>query len=171
MTDQTVTFKSIDLVRNSELCVAFRRDSFICSFGVDNFFEEAGPDGVDYLERLQRRIAKFPDGYVHVWQGNEIIGQLEMQIKEDPQIGYVNLFYLVPEARGTGAGELLQQYAMQFFLRNGLRLAQLSVSPKNERALAYYRKHGWRDLGTRPGHENVNLMECVIPSRLEDGSL
>ena len=45
-------------------------------------------------------------------------------------------------------------------MRNrGVGSMQLSVSPTNARALAYYRKHGWRDLGLRPGRDNVHLWE------------
>jgi hypothetical protein len=60
-------FRPIDLVAHAAVCVAFRRDSFICSFGVDNFFDRAGPNGEQYIERLELRMAKFPAGYVHVW--------------------------------------------------------------------------------------------------------
>jgi len=81
---QQLVFSPIILELHASACVAFRRDSFLCSFGVDGFFDEAGP--------------------------------------------------------------------------------QLSVSPTNARALAFYRKHGWRDLGLRPGRDNVHLMECDVPA-------
>ena len=117
-----LTFRPIDLKANAEVCIQFRRDSFICSFGKDRFFDEAGPQGIDYLERLKNRSAKFPDGYVHVWRHNRIIGQMEMQILEEPRVGYVNLFYLIPEMRGSGAGTFLHAYAMAF-------CQKLTVSP------------------------------------------
>ena len=65
------------------------------------------PNGVDYLERLRQRQTRFPDGYVHLWYRDKIIGQVEMQILEEPRIGYVNLFYLIAEMRGTGAATTL----------------------------------------------------------------
>ncbi|HWZ91500.1 MAG TPA: hypothetical protein VNW92_21710 [Polyangiaceae bacterium] len=40
--------------------------------------------------------------------------------------------------------------------------AQLNVSPTNLRALNYYRKHGWKDCGLRPGRDDVHLMEHVV---------
>jgi ribosomal protein S18 acetylase RimI-like enzyme len=161
-----LVFKPIDLDAQASVCVAFRRDSYICSFGEDGFFNEAGPDGAHYIERLRLRIAKFPDGYVHVWDGDKIVGQMEMQILEEPQRRYVNLFYLIEKMRGVGVSGELQDYAMDFMHRHGVQIAQLSVSPTNARALAFYRKHGWRDLGLRPGRDNVNLMECDVPSRV-----
>ncbi len=164
MTPSQLTFKPIDLEAHGQLCVAFRRDSFICSFGEDGFFDEAGPNGVNYLAQLQLRTAKFRDGYVHVWRGDEIVGQMEMQILDAPRRGYVNLFYLVEELRGSGLGGELQKYAMQFMRRHGVDTAQLSVSPTNTEALAYYRKHGWRDLGLRPGRDDVHLLERDVPA-------
>ena len=94
--------------------------------------------------------------------GDTIVGQMEMQVLEEPRRGYVNLFYLIEEMRGVGVSGELQDYAMDFMRRNGVQSAQLSVSPTNTRALAFYRKHGWRDLGLRPGRDNVNLMECDV---------
>lgn len=47
-------------------------------------------------------------------------------------------------------------------LAHSVDTAQLSVSPTNARALAYYRKHHWRDLGLRPGRDDVHLMRRAI---------
>jgi ribosomal protein S18 acetylase RimI-like enzyme len=166
MSQRRLVIKPVDLDAHASVCIAFRRDSFICSFGVDNFFEEAGPDGALYIELLRPRTAKFPDGYVHVWHEGKIVGQMEMQILEDPRRGYVNLFYLIEEMRGAGVGGELQEYAMDFMRRQGVRIVQLSVSPTNSQALGFYRKHGWRDLGLRPGRDNVHLMECDVPANV-----
>jgi ribosomal protein S18 acetylase RimI-like enzyme len=130
------------------------------SFGSDELFaRESGERGEKYLEWLRDRIAEFPEGFVHAWQGDAIIGQLEVRPKGAPGNGYINLFYLVPEARGTGVGHTLHDHALAVLRHHGVRIAQLSVSPTNARAVRYYAKHGWRDLGPRPGHEEVHLME------------
>jgi ribosomal protein S18 acetylase RimI-like enzyme len=136
--------------------VAFRRDSYVCSFGSDEGFGSVD----EYLSWLSDRIERQPAGHVHVWQGPRIIGQLEMLIQATTRVtGYVNLFYLVPEARGAGHGEALHDYFVQFMRAGGAGVARLSVSPSNSRALAYYRKHAWRDLGPRPGDDTVHVME------------
>jgi GNAT superfamily N-acetyltransferase len=158
-----LAFRPIDLTRHADTCIAFRRDSFVCSFGTDEaFFEESGPDGAGYIHWLSERIEELPEGCVHVWDGETIIGQMEMCVREDPKIGYINLFYLVPSERGGGAGDQLHDYALQVFRRLNISRLQLSVSPANSRAMAYYRKHGWEDMGPRPDHKEVNLMELLI---------
>ncbi|MFN8546624.1 MAG: GNAT family N-acetyltransferase [Candidatus Eisenbacteria bacterium] len=166
MDPKRLDFKPIDLDAHASTCVEFRRDSFLCSFGVDRFFDEAGPDGEHYIEHLRSRMNTFPDGYVHAWDGDRIVGQMEMQILDTPRRGYVNLFYLVEEMRGAGVSGELQAYAMAFMRCHGVQTAQLSVSPTNARALAYYRRHGWKDLGPRPGRHDVTLMECAVPATL-----
>jgi ribosomal protein S18 acetylase RimI-like enzyme len=161
-TTDALSFRTIDLDRHADLCVAFRRDSYVCSFGSDEaFFSSGGVDG--YLEWLKEGILRHPTGNVHAWQDDRIVGQLEMQIGAwVPPAGYVSLFYLVPERRGQNLGGALQRYAEEFMRAAGARRARLSVSPSNARALAYYRKHGWRDLGPREGESSVHLMELDL---------
>jgi ribosomal protein S18 acetylase RimI-like enzyme len=157
-------FRTIDLERHAELCIAFRRDSYVCSFGDDRRFEEEnGPGGDGYLSWLRERIATYPVGHVHLWQGDTIAGQIEMSIREAGS-AYVNLFYLAPAARGTGLGDALHAYAVELLLRERVETAHLSVSPSNARALRYYTKHGWRDLGAISQHPEVNWMRWSAPA-------
>jgi ribosomal protein S18 acetylase RimI-like enzyme len=157
-----LAFKPIDFDAHSHLCIAFRRDTFISSFGWDGFFVKDGDEGANYLKRLQAHSSRFPDGNVHVWADGEIVGQLEMRVLDDTRRGHVSLFYLAEPLRGSGAGADLHRYAMRFMRSHGVDLAQLNVSPTNARALSYYRKHGWQDCGLRPGRDDVHLMEHVV---------
>lgn len=152
-------FATIDLERHADVCVAIRRDSYVVSFGNDRrFVEQCGADGSGYLGRMEERIAAYPAGYVHLWRGDEIVGQIEMRVMPDGT-GYVNLFYLAPAVRGAGLGDALHDYATRLFAREGVTTAHLSVSPSNARALRYYAKHGWQDIGPNPrAPEEVHLM-------------
>jgi ribosomal protein S18 acetylase RimI-like enzyme len=155
-------FTTIDLARHAALCIAFRRDSYVCSFGSDQLFdEENGADARGYIEWLADRIQQFPEGHVHVWQRAQIIGQIEMIL--GPRSGYINLFYLRPDARGLGLGGALHDYAVALLQRHHLALAGLSVSPTNQRAIKYYHRHGWRDKGPRAGAPHVHELELRVP--------
>lgn len=154
-------FRTIDLIRDAETTVAFRRDSYVCSFGTDYAFGQVD----SYLEWLRERISRQPEGHVHVWKGDSIIGQLEMIVQRtSPVRGYINLFYLVPEKRGCGFGDAIHDYAIKFMRTGGARLLRLSVSHSNRRALSYYAKHSWRDLGPRVDDASVRLMELSLES-------
>ena len=156
-----VRFLPIDIERHAELCVEFRRDSFVCSFGTDAAFErDGGAEG--YLAWLRARAKEVPEGIVHVWRGERIVGQLEMRVRAEPYSGYVNLFYLVPGERGSGLGADLFRYTVRVFERRGVSCLRLSVSPTNARALKYYEKCGFSNLGPAFPGAPVHTMELLI---------
>ncbi|MGE4132784.1 MAG: GNAT family N-acetyltransferase [Bdellovibrionales bacterium] len=71
----------------------------------------------------------------------------------------MNLYYLVPELRGQGFSNHLEEFAVSHLKSRGFTRARLSVSPSNVRAVRFYEKNGWRDMGPRPDHPEVRLME------------
>ncbi|MEM9265213.1 MAG: GNAT family N-acetyltransferase [Cyanobacteria bacterium P01_F01_bin.13] len=159
-----LAFRSIDLEAHAELCVHFRRDAFACSFddGDKRFILESGEHARDYIKWLNTRIEACPESCVHVFDGQEIIGQIETELKGQEKLGYVYLFYVIPSRRGQGISDQLHDYVIRLFQEVGVIRAQLSVSPTNQTALKFYQRHGWQDLGPRPGHTDINLMELAI---------
>jgi len=161
---ENISFKTIDLENDQETTLKFREDSFRESFGDANrFFEADGQGHIRYLKWLREKIEKNPHYAVHVWVRDQIVGQVELGVlKGDPSIGYVNLYYLIPEMRGTGLSTQLDHYAVKVLSDLGFRKMRLSVSPSNLRAVKFYEKMGWRDVGPRPDHPEVSLMEKLI---------
>jgi GNAT superfamily N-acetyltransferase len=159
--DTDLRFEPIDLASAAETAVRFRADSFVCSFGSAAHFHEADGKGHErYLVWLAELMRALPGSCVHVWQGTDIIGQLEMsRFKGEPQIGYVNLYYLAPTYRNRGLGRRLDEYVTRYLYGRGLRTARLNVSPTNEQAVRFYLNNGWRSLGPCPGHPEVHSME------------
>ncbi|GER66539.1 hypothetical protein BpJC7_15430 [Weizmannia acidilactici] len=136
-------FIPINVNQHLQFILSFRSDSFIVSFGTDEDFDEK-----EYLEWLQKQSAKFPEGFMLVAENAVPIGQLELTVKEyeGKPIGYVNLYYLVPEKRGLGLGALLHAYAMNFFKKRKVNEYHLRVSPTNKQAVAFYQKMGMKQL-------------------------
>jgi len=134
------------------------------SFGdVKNFYEEDGKGAERYIVWLKEKILIDPLSVVHVWQKNEIIGQIELRsYLKNSNCGYVNLYYLIPSKRGTGIGKFLDQFMMDYYKKAEIHRVQLSVSPTNIQAFSYYKKMGWIDIGPREGHPEVHLMEKII---------
>jgi RimJ/RimL family protein N-acetyltransferase len=161
--DPAIRIEPIDLSRHARTCIDFRRDSFHASFGTHEGCDaEMGADGAIYLDKLARRMAQVPEGNSHVWHGERIIGQTEMRLADEPNMGYVNLFYLLPEWRRHGLGWRLHQHALDVFRDRGMRAVRLSVSRTNAPAIAFYRRVGWRRVGFRPHKEAVDLMEYPL---------
>jgi GNAT superfamily N-acetyltransferase len=164
MADPPLVFREIDLGRHADLCVQFRADSYVCGDGTaDRFFARAGPSGRDYLARLSKYMQDLSGSCVHAWLGEQIVGQIEMvRDPSDPSVGKVNLFYLTPDHRGRGLGGQLERYALDFFRARGFGAAWLRVSPTNTRALAFYKKHGWVDVG----RDDAVPKMCVMRKQL-----
>ncbi|MGV3467435.1 MAG: GNAT family N-acetyltransferase [Heyndrickxia sp.] len=137
-------FIPIDIEKHIDYVVSFRRDSFVVSFGSDKDFG----DDMEYLDWLKEQTSKYPSGFVLLIENGVPIGQLELTIKkyEGKEIGYVNLYYLIPEKRGIGIGGQLHHYAIHFFQNNNVNEYHLRVSPTNEQAIAFYRKNGMKKM-------------------------
>lgn len=161
---QRFTIKPIQLYHHADICISFREDSFVVSFGdAQKFYEEDGRGAERYVQWLRSKIEKDPQSVVHIWQSDQIVGQIELGlVRSDPSCGYVNLYYLIPSMRGRGFGAFLDTYAVEYFKNLGILKAKLSVSPTNIPANSYYKKMGWVNLGPRPGHPEVHLMEKNI---------
>ncbi|RID82354.1 GNAT family N-acetyltransferase [Mesobacillus zeae] len=137
-------FLQIKLPKHRHHAVAFRRDSFIASFGSDQDF---GAED-EYLNWLKEQCELFPSGFVLVYENGIPIGQLELTLREfeGKKVGYVNLYYLIPEKRGLGIGQMLHRYALEFFKQNHMKEYHLRVSPSNEKAMSFYMKNGMKKI-------------------------
>lgn len=72
-------FKPIQLDKHREVCVHFREDSFMVSFGdAQRFYEADGKGAERYIEWLKAKISKDPNSAVHCWVDNQIVGQIEL---------------------------------------------------------------------------------------------
>jgi GNAT superfamily N-acetyltransferase len=152
-------FKPIELEKHLEDAIRFREDSFICSFGDASRFKRD-----EYVGWLKDRAASDPWAAVHVWQDQQMIGQMALSpFIPDPSVGYVNLYYLVPEMRGKGVSAQLDEYAMSYLKGRGHLRAFLSVSLTNMRAISYYLRLGWIDRGSPSHSPELILMEKQIP--------
>ncbi|MGE7184123.1 GNAT family N-acetyltransferase [Peribacillus sp. NPDC006672] len=133
-------FRTIDTDKDKDIIIKFRKDSFVVSFGSEDGFGDEN----SYLKQMKERVRKFPDGQVIIEKDQEPIGQMELQIREyeGTEIGYVNLFYLIPEYRSKGLGKELVRYAENFFRQFNVSEYHLRVSPDNQRAIRLYTNSG-----------------------------
>ncbi|CAN7260719.1 GNAT family N-acetyltransferase [Paenibacillus sp. LjRoot56] len=146
-------FRTIDVEKDRETIIAFRKDSYVVSFGS----EEGFGDEDDYVRRIADRVRRFPEGLVLIEEEGQPIGQLELQIvlHEGSYIGYANLFYLIPSYRGKGYGRQLVAYAEGFFEKYGVKSYHLRVAPTNLPALHFYEKSGFRLLEKEEDQPNA----------------
>jgi len=146
LTVSPLRFIPIDINKDLELAIAFRADSFLLSYGDPSVF--LGSDGqgrLEYEQFIRNRVSVFPEGHVHVWKAGEIIGQIEcIPRKNNPEIGYVNLFYLREDHRSKGLGSKLDAHVVKVLSTMHCKKLQLRVMPTNTIAIRFYENHGWR---------------------------
>lgn len=159
-----LTFKPVDLDSHRDDCVRFSMDACLCSLGsAQPFIECAGEHAVKYIDWLREMSITWPGSMVHVLNGDRLVGQIEMtRLTDDPAVGYVHLFYLLPELRGRGLGAQLVGYALRFAGAHGCHSLRLSVHPDNTPACRFYRRDGWQDLGRRVGASGTHLLQKAI---------
>jgi GNAT superfamily N-acetyltransferase len=128
MKDEPI-FRPVQLPAHAAICLQFTADAYVCSFGDASRFLSGSHHYLKpakYLEWLQEKLTSAPASVVHVWLGDEIIGQMELGAdRHDPTVGYVHLYYLVPHMRGKGVSRFLDEYACDFLLRAGHSKARL----------------------------------------------
>lgn len=154
-----VYFQPVDFARHMGICVQFREDSFRASYPDGEEWRQHW-DERDYRQWIVEHAAKFPGGAQHLWCYGEIIGQLEFTYKNDG--GHVNLFYLRPDMRGLGYGALLQEFVTDFLRAKGCLSVTLRVSPRNQRAIGFYKKLGWQDTGPDERYPQVHLYRLKL---------
>ena len=88
---------------------------------------------------------------------------------DDPATGRLFAFYLHPDAWGRGVGSRLHAGALDRLRSAGFTGARLWVLEGNERAVRFYRRHGWEPTGraqVEPGPDGVELRERELAHSL-----
>ncbi|WP_439855878.1 GNAT family N-acetyltransferase [Pseudomonas yamanorum] len=154
-----LAFRPVNLDAHLDVCVRFAIDAQICAFGSAERFHTSDGKGTErYADWLRTKSTDLPGSVVHVWLGEDIIGQIEMgRAPEDLTVGYVSLFYLVHDMRGRGLGKLLEAYAWSFLSGLGCESLRLSATPTNTQARLFYERGGWQNSGPRKEAPHVCL--------------
>ena len=108
-------------------------------------------EGADALfgEYLLGRMAD-PDSMVMVAvDGERLVGyclahvHIRAPVFSEAEVGVLSDLAVDEERRGSGAGGMLVEAAMQWLRERGVRRVELRTSAKNDRAIEFYRKHGF----------------------------
>lgn len=130
------------------MIIKFRKDTHEVGWEMSTRF-----DSISYIQRMEERIHKFPDGQLIIEDSGKPIGQVGFDIQEynGKEIGYVNIFYLIPEYRGRGIGKEIIQYVEDFFTKSNVSEYHLRVSSRNEKAINLYTKIGMIKINEEDG--------------------
>lgn len=148
LTDDTnMYFRPMDLIKRGERYLACYRDSWIQAHG-----DPAGFSDV-YLEIARERSREFPMSVMEAYLGDKAIGILELNINRDADkgAGCIAFYYMDGLYRGKGLAVQLLGQATSIFRGLGRRALRLRVAETNKRAIKFYKKHGFKHIGTEEG--------------------
>jgi GNAT superfamily N-acetyltransferase len=142
-------------VEDTNTIVQFGADTFKAAFGPYNTSE----DMAEYLaanfnhETIQSIIEDVSSFFLLGHEGNKMIGYA--MLKEGTHPDFVTgpnpielvRFYVTPEVIGLGYGSELMQACLDKALAMGHKTVWLATWQKNERAIRFYEKWGFRIVG------------------------
>jgi GNAT superfamily N-acetyltransferase len=121
-------------------------------------------------ESWKKQLASGGEAYL-IRVSGEVAGVVEICPFRDTIDGFVGcgeipVIYLIPEKYGIGLGSKLIEFAMAVLLRRGISEVCIWVLEKNERAVAFYKKHGFSFCGQTKVHNPTGLVEQLFIKNL-----
>ncbi len=136
-----VTFRPFSVDRDRDMICAFLRDT---KESVGDMVDDHESDCECYIKAMlatQKRDKTFCSV---VEEDNSSIGFVDIFPKKTkPGIGFMRFIYLIPECRGGSIGKLLLDYAISVLKEYDCKAIILDVSRNNNKAIQFYKNHGW----------------------------
>ncbi len=109
------------------------------------------------LEQYSKKLLKNSKVFSVVNNKGEHIGLLAIYVNDvKNQVAYISSLGLLPEYHGSGLSSALINMAFEVAIGNGMRSISLEVDVNNQKAISFYKKHGFND--TNVVKENTLFM-------------
>ncbi len=141
-------FRPMDLENRGEKYLNAYRDAWTAAHGSLEGFSDI------YLRIAKKRSRKDPMSVTEAFLGDRPVGILELSIEQDAasHAGCIAFYYIDEPYRGKGLAVQLLGHATSVYRRLGRRTLRLRVAETNARAIAFYKKHGFRHIDSEPGN-------------------
>ncbi len=142
------------------------RDAWYAAHGdLDGYFADF------YLSAAADHHRACPGAVMKLLDGDEPVGLVDLDTKRGRHAGYgwLTLLYLKPEYRGRGYGIQALARAITFYREQGRTRLRLVAAEDNTRAVAFYLREGFRQIGREPGSgADLLLLEMPLVERRDD---
>lgn len=118
-----------------------------------------------YLDSAIRHTQQSTKALMKILRGEEFAGVIELDTLRcaDEGAGWISLLYLTPEMRSRGLAVQLLGHAVSVYRGMGRSFIRLHVSVRNEKAIAFYIRYGFRQIREEEGvAAPLLLMELSI---------
>lgn len=119
------------------------------------------------IERLENSIAEDPDQFRVAEFRNNLVGAVEIDYNRGCPIGNytvpeLNKLYILEWFSGKGIGRMLSEAAETMVRNKGHEKMWLWVLVSNKRAINFYRKEGYVEIGNAPFHMEQNSYNNLV---------
>ena len=149
---------------NFELLLTLYRQAWAALYDSDRDFD------AEAVLRLAAQQAQL-DGQrvVYAMRRDEPVGVVLLRDCKAPDALWITFLAMTEPYRGLGMGPQLLGHAVSLARQAGRSRVCLSVSPRNERALAFYTRYGFRPGGSAPGlREPLQVLTLDVDPRHAD---
>ena len=139
---------NLDTQADRDYYLSCRQDAWQTIYGnLDRY------DGTGFLDDAYDSWKANPKSLVVAMAGRHRAGLLQLDPRrgQEDHEGYISFLYLAPEQRNNGVGIQLIGKAVSLSRPMGCDKLGLVCSERNAHALAFYKKYGFRTIGTEAG--------------------
>ncbi len=104
------------------------------------------------IEYLQYQLEDESHHFLVAKKNDQIVGVITSQ-RQSPEVAKVIRLYIHPDHRSLGIGAMLLKATMEYF--EDVKEINIPVKEKNERAIAFYSRHGFQQVAK----ENHDLFD------------
>lgn len=97
---------------------------------------------VEVIDKFRRQVSKGIACIAVVCKNDTIVGFCKCDV-EDDKYGKLDYLVVMESYRGNGYGNMLMEWAMNFFEKNGIKIIEVKVVDGNE-AIHLYEKYGFK---------------------------
>ena len=114
-----------------------------------NVFDSFGfrwePENKDADTRRISEVYQKRGEFWTLWEGDQIVGSIALRVLTD-KVGEIKRFYMLPEYRSLGFGNLLLRTALQEAPRFGFEKLRLDTTSRSLAGIHLFRKYGFQEI-------------------------
>lgn len=158
--ENSLYFVPLDLNRQADLYLEWRKDGWLASHGTMDHF-----DGEGFLSVARQNFDYASDSILIAYAKDTPVGMIQLDQHQEAKdgVGRVPFLYIRPEYRSKGYGVQLLGQAVAVYRKQGRNRLRLRCAPENSRAKQFYHRYGFRKIGEESGGiGHLDTMELYI---------
>lgn len=168
MKSKDISIRKAILKDSKKLSILYKQ-VYIKTYGIDGVSDEFANFITNQfsVSRIESTITSYPDSIIVAEYKNNLVGVLEIEFDKKCPIDTIisaelNKLYILEWFSNRGIGEKLLLEAENTLKDKHLAKFWLWVLDSNTRAINFYKKHGFEQIGTAPFKMETNTYNNIV---------